>query len=265
MTRSAALLSNCPNCGSTLEGPFCAQCGQKATPLNPSLRDILHDVVDEVLNVDSKIFKSVRLLLTRPGFLSREQFGGRRIRYVSPIRLYLLCSLVYFAVVAFAPSATFRITVTPDTADSPQETARLEQRREELQGAIGAAITQWAPRAMFVLVPLFAALVALVDTRSGRHYPQHLYFALHVHAAWFLAGALAAAARIKTVPVVTAVVPVVASLYALLYLVIAFRITYNVTTVGAVLRAAAVGGGYAIIVIATLIGIVFLLLGTPRL
>jgi len=47
--------------------------------------------------------------------------------------------------------------------------------------------------------------------------------------------------------------------------VIAFRITYNVTTVGAVLRAAAVGGGYAIIVIATLIGIVFLLLGTPRL
>src|SRR6188472_541842 len=109
MTRSAALLSNCPNCGPTLEGPFCAQCGQKATPLNPSLRDILHDVVDEVLNVDSKIFKSVRLLLTRPGFLSREQFGGRRIRYVSPIRLYLLCSLVYFAVVAFAPSATFRI------------------------------------------------------------------------------------------------------------------------------------------------------------
>jgi len=89
--------------------------------------------------------------------------------------------------------------------------------------------------------------------------------ALHVHAAWFVAGALASAARIKTVPVVTTVVPVVASLYGILYLVLAFRVTYNVTTVGAVLRAAAVGGGYAILVIAALVGIVFLMLGKPTL
>ena len=207
----------------------------------------------------------MRLLLTRPGFLSREQMAGRRIRHVSPIRLYLLCSVVYFAVAAFAPSATFRITVAPDKAASPQEAARLEQRRAALQEAVSATITEWVPRAMFVLVPLFAALVALVDRRSGRHYPQHLYFALHVHAAWFLAGAMASAARIRTVPVVTTVVPVVASLYGLLYLVLAFRVTYNVTTAGAVLRAAAVGGGYGILVIAALVGIVFLILGTPTL
>ena len=36
---------------------------------------------------------------------------------------------------------------------------------------------------MFVLVPLFAALVMLRRRSSGHTYPQHLYFALHVHAA----------------------------------------------------------------------------------
>jgi hypothetical protein len=265
MMRSATNLSNCPNCGATLAGPFCAQCGQKATQLNPSLRDILRDVVDEVLNVDSKILQSVRLLLTRPGFLSREQLMGRRIRHVSPIRLYLLCSVVYFGVAAFAPSATVRITVPPDQVDSPEEAARLEQRRAELQGAVNATISQWVPRALFVLVPLFAAFVALADRKSGRNYPQHLYFALHVHAAWFFAAALASAARIRTVPVVTTVVPVAASLYGILYLVLAFRATYNLTTAGAVLRAAAVGGGYAILMIAALVGIILLTIGRPTL
>jgi len=191
--------------------------------------------------------------------------AGRRIRHVSPIRLYLLCSVVYFAVAAFAPSATVRIIVAPDKVTSPQEAARLEQRRAALQEEVGATITEWVPRAMFVLVPLFAALVALVDRRSGRHYPQHLYFALHVHAAWFVAGAIASAARIKTVPVVTSAVPVAVSLYGILYLVLAFRVTYGVTPAGAVLRAAAVGGGYAILVTAALIGIVLVISGKPTL
>jgi hypothetical protein len=45
-----------------LEGAFCAQCGQKVTPLNPSLHDFLHDLVHEFLHFDGKIFRSVRLL-----------------------------------------------------------------------------------------------------------------------------------------------------------------------------------------------------------
>jgi hypothetical protein len=76
----------CPNCGAGLDGAFCATCGQKVSPLNPSLREVLGNFVEEVLNLDGRTFQSMRLLLTKPGFLTLEQFQGRRARYVSPIR-----------------------------------------------------------------------------------------------------------------------------------------------------------------------------------
>src|SRR5262249_47373911 len=109
MTTGTIDLTDCPNCGTPLEGRFCAACGQKAAPLNPSLGEFAHDLFHELAHFDSKIVQSVRLLLTRPGFLSREHFDGRRTRYVSPIRLYLLFSLLYFAVAAFAPTSTVLI------------------------------------------------------------------------------------------------------------------------------------------------------------
>lgn len=63
---------------------------------------------------------------------------------------------------------------------------------QELRSAIEAARLAWMPRVMFVLVPLFAGLVAVVERRARRRYPAHLVFALHVHAAGFAARAVAA-------------------------------------------------------------------------
>ena len=164
-----------------------------------------------MLNLDGKTFQSVRLLLTKPGFLSLEQFQGRRVRYVSPIRLYLLLSLLYFAVAALAPSSILPVTIRVKPDDSPQEMQRLEQQKRDLEAAASPALVEWVPRAMFVLVPLFAGLVALVIRRSGRNYPQHLYFSLHVHAAWFFAGAVAGAVQIRTIPIVTPLITRIAS------------------------------------------------------
>jgi hypothetical protein len=76
MTTAGVLRTACANCGKALDRPFCSQCGQKAAPLNPSVGEFLHDVLHEVTHLDGKIPQSVRLLLTRPGFLTQEQFEG---------------------------------------------------------------------------------------------------------------------------------------------------------------------------------------------
>ena len=57
-------------------GPFCARCGQKASPLNPTFAEFLHVLFHELAHFDGKIVQSVRLLLTRPGFLSRATSKG---------------------------------------------------------------------------------------------------------------------------------------------------------------------------------------------
>lgn len=247
-------LTACPNCGATLEAAFCARCGQKATPLNPSFGEFLHDLSHELIHVDGKIVQSARLLLTRPGFLSREHFEGRRVRYVSPIRLYLIFSVLYFAVAAFAPVSTVRITYKPDPGEDPQY---VETRRLELQGSANEVLTHWIPRAMFLLVPAFAGLVAVTAGRSGRNYPQHLYFALHLHAAWFFAGSVVAAARIAKVSPLTSVVSGLASLYGVVYFVLAFRRAYGASLGGAIWRAAVIGVTYTFVVLVTMLAIVF--------
>ena len=55
----------------------------------------------------------------------------------------------------------------------------------EMRAAIDAARHAWMPRVMFVLVPFFAWMVALVRRGAGRRFPAHFVFALEVHAAAF--------------------------------------------------------------------------------
>ena len=209
--------SQCSNCGAALGGAFCAQCGQKVTPLNPSLREFLHDFFHELAHFDGKIIQSARFLLTRPGYLLREYFEGRRAGYVSPIRLYLVFSILYFAAVAFAPLSGPRIACT---SCPPEIKEFAEQQMRE-------AFVEWTPRAMFLLVPVFAGLIALAARRSGRNYPQHLYFALHVHAAWFFAGTVGALANAGAVPYLTAFLGGAAAVYSAWYFGLAFRFAYD--------------------------------------
>ena len=100
MTDTIAPSQTCRNCAAALTGPFCAECGQKAQAGPPTVREFLHDAVEEVFSVDGKFFRSVYLLFTRPGFLTRELFNGRRTRYVRPLRLYLICSVAMFGMMA---------------------------------------------------------------------------------------------------------------------------------------------------------------------
>jgi hypothetical protein len=257
--------AGCLNCGATLEGPFCAQCGQKDGPVNPTVHDLLHDLAHEFLHFDGKIVQSVRLLLTAPGALTRELFEGRRVRHVSPIRLYLTFSVLYFAVAAIAPPpSNLRVEVTPDSdpavaaTETPED---LERRDQEVERTALVAIGTWIPRVMFVLVPIFAGLVALAARKSGYTYPQHLYFALHVHAASFAVLAVSAAASIRRIPVVTPAVSVLANLYVVMYLVLALRRAYRLSAWRAALRGAAVGIVYSLLVLLAFLAIVLPAIG----
>jgi hypothetical protein len=189
--------SECLNCRSPLVGPFCASCGQRDRPLNPSLFSVVGDAIGEALDIDGKLLRSFRLLFARPGFLTNELFAGRRASYVSPLRLYLVCSVILFAVSAVVAN---RALVLPPEGnridlgggmsiwwdDRPGDRERTIAQAEE----IVSVRTTWLPRAMFVVVPLLALGVMLLAWRSGRRYPQHLQFTAHVQAVGFAGFAL---------------------------------------------------------------------------
>ena len=114
--------TDCPNCGATVSGNFCHACGQETVLHPPSAREFVHEFIGHYVALEGRLWKTLWLLLFRPGMLTLEYLRGRRVRYVQPLRLYLTLSLVFFALMKFdsvhMESDTGRhagpSTVTPD-------------------------------------------------------------------------------------------------------------------------------------------------------
>src|SRR5512147_342125 len=96
----------CANCGVELLGQTCYACGQPVKGMVRHLASIMADVADTILNIDSRIFRTLWPLLTKPGFLTNEYLAGRRVRYVTPFRLYFFLSVIAFLVMKVGLDAT---------------------------------------------------------------------------------------------------------------------------------------------------------------
>ena len=90
--------SLCRNCGARAPGAFCPDCGQETDTRLPTLRKFMHDATGRLVSFDSRTWRTLFALVAKPGFLTREYLEGRRKRYLRPTRLYLVMSLLLFAV-----------------------------------------------------------------------------------------------------------------------------------------------------------------------
>jgi hypothetical protein len=91
----------CLNCGDATRGRYCPSCGQQKTVIQASLGAIFGDVVRDELALNSALPRTVGALLFRPGHLTTEYLRGRIVRYIPPLRLYLVSSIVFFIVLSF--------------------------------------------------------------------------------------------------------------------------------------------------------------------
>lgn len=207
----------CLNCGADLSGPFCAHCGQRDVPAYPSVREFIGDAWEEISGWDGRFARTLVLLLRRPHQLTVETLEGRRARYVRPLRLYLVASLVYFLVAALVPDGTAArqqytgqgvkvnllagetlANLTPEQRERARQSAAdspwwirpmVESLLADPKGFQNRVMSAF-PRLLFVLVPVVAALLAVFYRR--RPFMQHLTFSLHTHAFIFIVLTVAA-------------------------------------------------------------------------
>jgi len=99
--RGKVSTENCLNCGEVLTGQHCSHCGQPATVRVLSLWGLTRDVIGDLLNADSRVWRSLWPLAFRPGLLTQEFLRGRRVSYTPPFRMYLVLSLVFFVLASF--------------------------------------------------------------------------------------------------------------------------------------------------------------------
>ncbi|MEL7363021.1 MAG: DUF3667 domain-containing protein, partial [Bacteroidota bacterium] len=174
------------DCETPLVGPFCHACGQRDEPPDLPLRRVLSEALGDLLAWDGRVLQTGRTLLRAPGQLASDWAAGRRSRHVAPIRLYLLCSLVFVAL-----SGGYAVTkgLTLDVA--AEDAAEQEELRENLSrvlptakidavvvylNAMSTLGSQW----FFVLMPLGGFGLFVLYGLRRRSYPAHFVLAIHV-------------------------------------------------------------------------------------
>jgi hypothetical protein len=198
--------TTCANCNALLAGRYCSSCGQRADSEAHSLGHFLGEAAELLTHADSRVWGTLWPLLARPGFLTREYFAGRRARYLQPFRLYLITSVLFFVLSALlgggqASSGDTRAADRIGAQDCANLSTDLRwgshQLAPRLQAAcgkvladngreLGERVVHNLGRALFVFLPLVAALMKLLYWRPRRYYLEHLLLLIHNHAFVFL-------------------------------------------------------------------------------
>ncbi|MBX3637278.1 MAG: DUF3667 domain-containing protein, partial [Rubrivivax sp.] len=190
----------------------------------PTVGEFLQQFGGAYFATEGALWRTLKLLLARPGELTRQYLAGRRRHYVLPLRLYLSISLVVLLALRVSAGWNIDEALQVDVGERKATVGALDlgsarvgldngvffcegmpawlckrfQRRLDVDAkALLAQIPQLGERvvanlgaAMFVMLPAFALWLKLLYLNRRLHYTEHLVFALHVHAFWFVALAL---------------------------------------------------------------------------
>jgi len=136
-------ITHCENCGAELQGHWCAKCGQPAIDYRRSFRHVIADLLNEFLNWDSKFFATIVLLLVRPWKLTNQFLAGHRVRYVHPLRLYLLASILFFFAATYGIKSAHLQPLDLSPSTRAEIRSELEQEnvppevRDKIEQALG--------------------------------------------------------------------------------------------------------------------------------
>jgi hypothetical protein len=212
----------CLNCDQPLPEPrpkFCPACGQETNVKPPTLREFAQQFGGAYFSTEGALWRTLKLLLTKPGELTKQYLAGRRKHYVLPLRLYLTISVIVLLVMRSLAALEVKVSDEEMSPLKPRSMSvrvgsgqaglkdgvffcddlpawlckRLQRRIDIEPKALKREIENLSDRfmsslgtAMFVLLPSFALWLRLLYRNRGLRYTEHLVFALHVHAFWFL-------------------------------------------------------------------------------
>lgn len=125
---------NCLNCGIPLMGGFCHRCGQQAHA-HRTLSALFHDFLHGLLHFEGKIWRTLPLLVWKPGKLTRRYIDGQRVRFISPIALFLFSVFLMFAAISVTggfntgPGEEIREGIAEDAENVRSTIAKMETER----------------------------------------------------------------------------------------------------------------------------------------
>ncbi len=208
----------CANCATPLEGPWCHACGQAAEDFHRSIVRLLGEVVEGLLHMDGRLWRTLPDLMLRPGRLTRSYLEGHRAPQIPPLRLFLVVLLGIFLIGGLAGGAKLAtITASTDSKGkvvaagtrtfdqmTPEERAKVLSQlqvklgsdkpdmaatqwlRERIEHTLAdperfsLVLEQWSERFAFLMLPISAMMLSVLFIFQRRFYVfDHTIFSLH--------------------------------------------------------------------------------------
>jgi hypothetical protein len=175
-------------------GRFCRGCGEKRLGAEGrSLRHFFDIIIDHLTHFDSKGYRSLWHLVTRPGFLSAEQLRGSRVRYAKPLSLFISINIVYYFSIAIFGANTFTTPLAVQlhandyypayanrTVENRMQTdntdyAVLEKKYDAKAGVLSKTL-------IFLFIPIYAVIFYALFFKRRRYFVEHIVVATHLWA-----------------------------------------------------------------------------------
>jgi hypothetical protein len=196
----------CRNCETQTVGRYCHACGQDVlSGQGQPIFQFIANLLDNAFAFDHKVWLTIRYLLFKPGFLSNEYRQGRIIRYVQPVKLFWMSTLIFFALLIWTIDANYKKniqhqkqsenvqttdTLSAATAEIPRTSEVKNLATVTMNGKnkmdisyyqIKDSLSTYIPYTAFLFIPIFALLLKLFFLRKKYFYMHHLIFAVHFH------------------------------------------------------------------------------------
>ncbi len=218
----------CANCGQAFSTPppkFCPACGQESRVRAPRLVEFLQQFGGAYFSTEGALWRTLKLLLTKPGELTVRYLAGQRKHYVLPLRLYLTISVLVLVLMRTVAGSSIQFNMPGDVdfrkgeysifnfsdgsgagmkdgvfycTKMPQWICKRLEKRLDVDpkglqkeaAAMGERFVSNMGASMFFVMPLFALFQTFVYWNRRMRYTEHLVFALHLHSFWFAVLAL---------------------------------------------------------------------------
>jgi hypothetical protein len=205
--------TNCLNCGEEVSGKFCQNCGQENVEQRDNFFHMVGHFISDYLHFDSKFFRSLLPLFTKPGFLTKEYWEGRRTRYIPPLRLFFFVTIIFMLVTSYfynrfgqrlkdsivhidqvvSPADSARLATMSDTskifvkrmnktvtAKEAREQIATEKRQfDKIQHGFDVVFKN-LKYVTFFLLPIYALIFKMLFIRRRSYYIDHLIYAMHL-------------------------------------------------------------------------------------
>jgi hypothetical protein len=220
MIKNRRKFTQCPNCAYNFEevNNYCPNCGQENHDLNVPFKHLIWEFLEGTMHFDTKVWRTLKYLMTKPGLVTEKFIIGQRASYVPPFRLYVFISILFFTTLALRSNnsvvvsgpglqevqAEIQAANSPDTTVPPfNQLAASKGPNKVFRNFIGKLekftksenskqkLLKNISFMMFLLMPFFGFILYMVYRKQNRNYVEHLMFSIHFHTFFFICVMLA--------------------------------------------------------------------------